>query len=137
MNESIKKDIQSILEKLHEELQARPHQFVVAYYRVSDNSLIGYHASSFCQVTDDILRAKRYANENPYPQLQIISDNVKQTLSETHEGMFGEIMNSIKDNDFEGLKPEEVYMDAIYLAEGTPAQNFRYQIVSPDELNTD
>lgn len=67
--------------------------------------------------------------EDPYSQLQIIAKNVAYTLDKEHTGIFSEINNSIKNNDFGGLKSDEIYMDAIYLAEGTPKQNFSYQII--------
>lgn len=130
--EDIINKITEVMQKAHDERQNSPHQFVVAYFRVKDDTLIGYHLSTFCQTTQDILEAKRYANEDPYPQLKIISKNLHYTLSHTHIGEFAELHNVIKENDFHNLKPEEVYMDAIYLAEGTPKQNFKYTVINPE-----
>lgn len=122
------------LKEVFNKNQDRPDQYVVAYYRVSDDSLIGYHASTFCQVTKDILNGKRYSGENPYSQLQTISKNLKYTLSEkSSDGFFGSIHKKIRNEDFEGLSAEEVYMDAIYLAEGTPKQSFKMLIIDPNE----
>lgn len=125
----IKDEIMEVLKQVHEDLQSRPNQYVVAYFKQSDNTLIGYHASTFCQITQDILKGKRYAGENPYKQLETIAKNLKYTLdTEKFEGMFKEVNESIQ-KDFGGLKSSEVYLDAIYLAEGTPKQDFRYVIV--------
>ncbi len=131
MNKELKKGVMGALQKAFDEMQERPNQFVVAYYKVSDDSLIGYHASTLCQLTQDILDAKRYASEDPYPQLAIISKNLRYTLANDHseESLFSEIHKSIKEDSFNNMKPEEVYMDAIYLAEDTPKQSFRYTII--------
>lgn len=131
MNKEIVDKITEGLKKVFDENQERPNQFVVAYYRTKDDSLIGYHASTFCQVTNNILKAKRYSGEDPYPQLAVIAKNIKYTLQkEVHTGMFAEVNESIKKDDFGGLSSDEVWIDAIYLAEGMPKQSFRYQIVS-------
>ncbi len=129
MDENLKNELASALQKVFDERQERPNQYVVAYYKLSDDSLIGYHASTFCQLTDDILKAKRYSGENPYPQLETISKNLKYTLdTEKHEGMFASINNAIKE-DFGGLKSSDLYMDAISLVEGTPKQNLKVKIL--------
>lgn len=129
----LKKDI---LEKLGEAMkeafdksQERPNQYVVAYFKKSDDSLIGYHLSTFCQTTDDILEGKRYAGEGPYPQLAIIAKNIAHTLDNEHTGMFANISNHIKEVNFAGLKSTDIYLDAIYLSDGMPKQDFRYQII--------
>ncbi len=132
MDQKVIDGLTEYLKKAWEELQDRPDQYVVAYFKVADESLIGYHASTFCQVTDDILKGKRYAGEDPYPQLTTISKNIKDVLNEEkHTGVFAEILGDIKNTHFYGLKPEDIYMDAVYLSEGTPKQSFRYQIVTP------
>jgi len=127
--------IQEGLKKAFEENQNRPNQYVVAYFRKSDDTLIGYHASTFCQVTNELLSGKRYSGENPYGQLAIIAKNIKHTLDNEHKGMFAEISNNIRDNDFGGLKSDEIYLDAIYLADGSPKQDFRYHIIDCNEPN--
>lgn len=121
------------LKEAFEKSQDRPDQYVVAYFRVKDDSLIGYHASTFCQVTDDIFDGKRYSGDNPYEQLAIISKNLKYILRNDHKGMFAELNNKIKDEDFGGLAPEDIYMDAIYLAKGMPKQNFKMTIINNNE----
>lgn len=47
--------------------------------------------------------------------------------------MFAELNNKIKDEDFGGLAPEDIYMDAIYLAKGMPKQNFKMTIINNNE----
>lgn len=129
IREEIITKLSDVLKQVHDDLQKRPNQYVVGYFRQSDNSLVGYHASTFCQITQDILNGKRYAGENPYPQLEIIAKNIKYTLdTEKFEGMFAEVNKSIQEG-FGGLKSKDIYLDAIYLAEGTPKQDFRYVIV--------
>lgn len=124
-----KNEILNILKEIHDKLQDRPNQFVVAYFNKSTDKLIGYHLSTFCQITDDILEVKRYSAEDPYPQLEIIFNNVKYVLDkEEHDGIFGHVYVSIREQ-FGGLTTKDIYLDAIYLAEGTPKQDFRYQII--------
>lgn len=89
-----------------EEKSKLPNQYVVAYYKVSDDSLIGYHLQmdSFCQITQKIYSAKRYSGDNPYNQLKIIAQY------------------------YSNLKTEDVYLDAVYLDEDVPKQIFKYFI---------
>lgn len=127
-----------LMEKMKENFeknQSAPNQYVVAYYRKKDDSLLGYHLDTFCNVGSDILKAKRYNGENPYPQLAIIAKNVDFTLSGKgdDDDIFGSLTKNIREKSFEGLKSDEVYMDAIYLAEDTPKQSFRYTIINNEE----
>lgn len=129
--------LEKVIKETFEKLQERPDQYVVAIYKQANDERLGYHASTFCQVTKDILGAKRYAGLNASEQLKIISKNIKSALKESHEGLFSELMNSIRDNDFEGLKFEEIYIDAVYLEDGTPKQECNIKIVTKDELPED
>jgi len=125
------------LQELWKEQQARPTQYVVAYFKKEGDELIGYHSSSFCQVTKDILQAKRYSGEDPYPQLGVILKNLKYTLDVeggVHTSIFAAMLNQIKDEDFGGLKSSDIYMDAIYLADGTPTQECRWTVVGGDDI---
>ena len=127
---NIPEELTKLLAKVKDELDKRPHQYVVAYYKHSDDSLVGYHLSSFCQLTDDILQAKRYSGDNPYPQLETIAGNLKLLLDvkhETHE-LFYDLYVSIQQS-YGGLTSKDIYLDAIYLAEGTPPTNFRFTIL--------
>lgn len=112
-----------------EKRQEDPFQYIVAYYKVADDSLIGYHLSTFNQVTPNINQAKRYQGENPYKQLGVISNNLKGTLTDPNIGLFAELYESIKKKDFQGLKFEEVYIDAVYLHE-PPKQSLHIQIIN-------
>ena len=129
-----KEEILSLLvEKLKDTLNERqdePNQYVVAYFKKSDDNLIGYHASTFCQLTNDILGGKRYSGEDPYPQLAIIAKNLRHTLKDKHEGIFAEVHDKIRDTTFNGMSPDDIYIDAIYLTEGTPKQNFRITVIN-------
>lgn len=134
MNNEIKEKIIGALQKVWDERQSLPNQFVVVYKKMADDEVIGYHMSTMCNISKDILEAKRYSSEDPYPQLKIIAENIKHTLNDTDEsGMFYILNKHIQEEEFEGLKPEDIYIDAIYLADGTPTQEFRYAIIDPKE----
>ena len=125
------------LQKLHEKNQKRPDQYVVAYKRKSDDSVIGYHLSTFCQITDDILRGKRYSGTNPDKQLAIIWKNFCSMLAKTEEdtkkeglaGMFSTLSYKTKESQWQGINVDDVYIDAVYLAEGTEQQPFTVIVV--------
>ena len=125
-----------VLSKVWDKAQERPDQYVVAYYRVDNEELIGYHASTFCQLTDDILYAKRYAGDKPYEQLAVIAKNVKYVLDGENKGMFSSLVSHVR-KQFEGLKSGDIYMDVIYLEEGTPKQPCRWRIITPDDASGD
>lgn len=118
------------LQKLHEENQKRPDQYVVVYKRKSDESIIGYHLSTFCQITDDILRAKRYSGTSPDGQLATIWKNFSNMMNKTEEdankdgliGLFGKLAYETKQSQWKDINRDDVYIDAVYLAEGTEQQ---------------
>lgn len=110
------------LKKVFDEGQDRPDQYVVAYKRQKDDGVIGYHADSFCTVVTDILRGKRYSGEDPYPQLGIIANNLRSAMNKSR----------YVEAYMPGLTADDVYIDAVYLAEGTPKQNFQVKIINPD-----
>lgn len=124
------KILEEIAEQVKNELANRPDQFVVAYYKQGDDSLIGYHLSSFNQLTQDILEAKRYSGTNPYGQLEVIAHNLKDALDKQldPDNPFYEVLLLIRE-DYKGLNSKDIYLDAIYLAEGTPRRNFKYTIL--------
>jgi len=127
--QELNQKLAEILKKIHDEEQDKPNQYVIAYYRKDNDRLIGYHYSTFCQLTNDILEAKRYNGENPYKQLRIICDNVKYILTDRNtSSMFYEFNIQIQ-KQFHNLSPEDVYVDAIYLADGSPKQDFRCPII--------
>lgn len=136
MDKKIKQEILESLKKVFEKMQLLPHQFVVVYLRKSDDSLIGYHMSTWCNYTEDILEAKRFSAENPYPQLATISKNLKHILvGDLNESdPFGKMMKAIRDNQWNGVHPDDIYLDAIYLAEGTPPQDFRMTIIDGEQF---
>jgi hypothetical protein len=124
MNQDILNDLTKFMKEEFEKKQDFPNQYVVAYYKVSDDSFIGYHQSTFCQTTKNIFGAKRYSGDNPYKQLEIIAKNLTATLSsDSEKDFFGKIMNEIKQTYFPNLLPTEVYLDAVYLAEDMPKKN--------------
>jgi hypothetical protein len=110
--------------------QKLPHQYVVKYLRVSDDSLIGYHASTFCQLTDDVYSAKRYSGDNPYDQLQTVFKNFTSVVNtkDTDDGLFAPLRLQVKNTYFPGLTPDDVYLDAEYLDEDAPAQSLKVTV---------
>ncbi len=118
--------------KAFDEDQLKPFQYVVAYKRVADESLIGYHASTFCNTTQDIERGKRYNGENPYRQLQIIDGNFKFTMSikEGSDSLFAPIHLQTQKNCYAGLTYEQVYLEAVYLDADTPPQRFVFKEIT-------
>ncbi len=132
-----------VLQKMHDEKQNRPNQYVVVYKRKSDDSLIGYHLSTFCQITDDILTAKRYAGESPDKQLSVIWDNFKSMMSTTEEdckkeglaGIFRTLSYNTKTGQWKDIHIDNVYIDAVYLAEGTEKQPLSVVVIKGDNDN--
>jgi hypothetical protein len=123
------------LQEAFEKNQQRDNQYVVEYRKVSDDSLIGYHLSSFCQVGQNRLDGKRYSGDNPYSQLQTIHKNLTSvlTVGEDSDGLFDGLKRNIKENYFSGLGPEDVYLNADYLEEGVAPQKFVFTKVGNDE----
>jgi hypothetical protein len=124
--------LMDVMGKVFAEDQLKPFQYVVAYKRVADDSVIGYHASTFCNHTQDIEAGKRYNGENPYKQLQTIDRNFK-SLMETKEptdSLFAPIKLRLKAEQYTGLSYEEVYLEAVYLDEDTPPQRFVFKEIT-------
>jgi hypothetical protein len=124
-----------VLEETFNRNQERDDQYVVEYRKVSDDSLLGYHLSTFCQVGQERLNGKRYSGDNPYKQLQTIHRNLTHVLevSDDSNGLFDGLKRDIRDNHFKGLKPEDVYLNADYLEEGVAPQKFVFTKVTGDE----
>jgi hypothetical protein len=108
------------LKKAFDERQEKPDQYVVAYKNQKTDETLGYHADTFCTMTKEILEGKRYNGEDPYPQLAIIAKNLRYAMQRPQ----------YVEQYMPGLTADDVYIDAIYLAEGTPKQNFHFKIVS-------
>jgi hypothetical protein len=127
--------ITKTLEETFNENQKRDNQYVVEYRKVSDDSLLGYHLSTFCQVGQERLNGKRYSGDNPYKQLQTIHKNLTHVLEvgDDSVGLFDGLKRDIRDNHFKGLKPEDVYLNADYLEEGVAPQKFVFTKVTGDE----
>jgi hypothetical protein len=132
MDKKIEESIKNALQSAWDERQSRPDQYVVGYYRKDNDELIGYHASTFCQITKDILKAKRYSGEDPYThQLPVIAKNIKSTLDKevSEEEIFGPIFKQVKES-FGDLKSSDIYLDVTYLCEGTEKQDMKFHIIS-------
>lgn len=131
--------ITGALKQVFEDAQNEPDQYVVAYRKTSDDSLLGYHQSTFCVLTQDRLKAKRYHGDNPYSQLQIISTNVKNVIETTEEeslyDIFSPIKRDVKEKFFKGLTVEDFYLEADYLDDDTPKQSFTFkQLFSSEDF---
>lgn len=116
----------NLLEETFNQNQKRDNQYVVEYRKVSDDSLLGYHLSTFCQVGQERLGGKRYAGDNPYTQLQIIHNNLRGILSveDNGDGVFDKLKRDVKNKYFKGLVPEDIYLNADYLEKGIEPQKF-------------
>ena len=123
--------LMDVMGKVFDEDQQKPFQYVVAYKRVADESVIGYHASTFCNHTQDPERAKRYNGENPYGQLQTIDENFKHMMSvkEATDSLFAGV-HLLTQKTYGGLTYEEVYLEAVYLDENTPPQRFVFKEIT-------
>lgn len=124
--------LMNVMGKVFEENQQKPFQYVVAYKRVADESLIGYHASTFCNHTQDPEKAKRYNGENPYGQLQTIDNNFKHVISvkEGTDSFFAPIHLKTQEESYKGLTYEQVYLEAVYLDADTPPQRFVFKEIT-------
>lgn len=84
---------------------------VFKYIKKSDNSLIGYHLSIFCQC-GTLEQAKRYecTDETVEKQKQIIQNNFNSVINATEENQSGKFINlfPIKDKYFNGLSQDDV-----------------------------
>lgn len=124
------KDILKIIKDFWNRKQDEPEQYVVVYKRVDDDSIIGYHLSTFCTLTDDILQAKRYSGANPYLQLETILGNLVSIIKGVDKDhLFFDAIEQIRNNYYNGLKIEDIYLDAEYLTDGTPKQECRINII--------
>lgn len=121
--------LQEALQKVFEENQSRPDQYVVGYFKMKDDSLIGYHADTFNNITPELYQGKRYSGLDNASQLTIIWNNFKSLMNyDKKDGIFHGIIMRAK-IPFEGLKIEDVYIDAIYLDSDAPKQKMRFQII--------
>lgn len=124
-----------VLEDTFNRNQERENQYVVEYRKVSDDSLLGYHLSTFCQVGQNRLEGKRYSGDNPYGQLETIHNNLTSVLEvgDDSDGFFDELKRNVRDNYFKGLKPEDIYLNADYLEEGVAPQKFVFTKITGNE----
>lgn len=120
------------INKVLDEKQTLPHQYVVAIKVKETEELIGYHLSTFNQLTEHKLQAKRYSGKDNKKQLEIIANNLKSVLEITEEKakekMFGEVMLDTK-KQYKGYKFEDLCLEAEYLDEDIPKQNHRIHIL--------
>jgi hypothetical protein len=123
--------LMDVMGKTFEENQQKPFQYVVAYKRVADESVIGYHASTFCNHTQDPEKAKRYNGENPYGQLQTIDNNFRHMMNvkESTDTFFAGIHLETQ-KMYGGLSYEQVYLEAVYLDSDTPPQRFVFKEIT-------
>ena len=124
-----------VLEETFNRNQERDDQYVVEYRKVSDDSLLGYHLSTFCQVGQNRLEGKRYSGDNPYGQLETIHKNLTSVLEvgDDSNGLFDGLKRDVRDRYFKGLKPEDIYLNADYLEEGVTPQRFVFTKITGNE----
>ncbi len=96
-------------------------KFVVKY--MVNNQFIGYHLSTFCQLTSNKNHAKIYSCDPPDKQLKIISKNLKFVLNSAVEknpeislgGLLTLLGGMSNSKYFKGLKFEDIILDYEYL----------------------
>lgn len=130
-NKKLVKFAEALTEGLQGIINAREQEYVVAIKRTEDEGLIGYHLSTACEITDDILRAKRYdAAGDLAEQLQIIQDNYDTLIEDTdYTGIFGKHNQFIQENYFDGLGKGDFYLEPVYLEEGTDKQEMKAKVI--------
>jgi len=129
MDKEILNSLAEAIKSAFDEQQRLPNQFVVGYYRKDTDERIGYHADTFCNMTDDILNAKRYSSDNPYPQLEVIFKNLKSLFERyPSNGIFSEITNAAKEA-FGDITLDNIYIDATYLEDGIQPQQCRLSLI--------
>ncbi len=132
--ENIFKKLTEALEEAFKKHQELPDQYIVLYKRKDNDELIGYHLNTFCNITKDVLKAKRYAGSDPYEQLDVISTNLRKTFQNYgKETIFGSIRDAAREA-FGELNYEDIYLDIEYLADGMSPQDYRFTILTPDDL---
>jgi len=88
-----------------------------------------YQINSLLDITDDILNAKRYSSDNPYPQLEVIFKNLKSLFERyPSNGIFSEITNAAKEA-FGDITLDNIYIDATYLEDGIQPQQCRLSLI--------
>ncbi len=129
MDKNILESLAQAYQDIKNENQNRPNSYVVVYKRQDNDEIIGYHASTFCQTTKDIFSAKRYSGDKYEEQLSIIWNNFTSLMTKkTDLDMFEKLKNSIREECFPDLKLEQVYIDALYLVDGTPAEEIQVTV---------
>lgn len=85
--------------------------YLFKYIKKANNSLIGYHLSTFCQVGEKE-RAKHYecTSENVDKQLAVIQKNFANVINATEENQKGKFFNMlpIKEEYFKDLSQDDV-----------------------------
>lgn len=123
-----------IMEEQFEKRNNEPFPYIVAYYKQENDELIGYHLDTFNSISKDPMQAKVYHGDNPYKQLEIISDNLKG-LFRNYEDKSDNIFSSIiieNREAFGTLKLSDIYIDAVYITEKNAKRSFKYSIINKD-----
>lgn len=83
--------------------------YVFKYVKKSDNSVLGFHQSTYCQLSETPVNAKKYNCENPEEQLKTIQNNFKHVVTRTEEnkGFLG-LAFRVKEEHFQNLSYEDV-----------------------------
>ncbi len=139
MDEILTKIMEAAFKTL-EERQKLPDQYIVVYRKKEGDEVLGFHASTGCQLVSDPLKAKRYQGKEPDKQLAVIWKNVCSMLKTTEEdskveglaGFFKKISYSVKTEYFSGITEDDIYIDAVYLCDGTEPQKFSAVIIKPN-----
>ena len=132
MEKELNEFLNGVAASMEQRLETAEHVYVVSYTRKTDGLLIGYHASTMCQVTPDLLSGKRYTGDNPYKQMATIQKNLQNVLETefSDRSVFAPLKYDIKCRYFDGLTLDDIQLDAVYLDKDVPKHIFKFTKVS-------
>lgn len=122
MDEILNQLSETIIEVLTDKSNKIESPFVLKY--IHNGSLYGYHASTFCQVTTDILKAKRYYGDVK-KQIKTVKTNLTSILNvplRSSDSLQNSITSKLYEGYWKGIKLEDVFIDFEYLPTDTEPQ---------------
>lgn len=137
-NQNIEKLTDVFVSRLKEALENQSantkRPYVIKY--LVKGELHGYHASTFCQLTQDPYSAKRYdakSQESVNSQREIITNNLFGTLRQAEKGFGNSLADILRKPAYkqywEGVSPDDVFVDIEFLDSNASPQNFEVKKV--------
>lgn len=120
--------MKEVVQESFDMVQSAEQLYIVEYRLVENDEFLGYHKSTFCELTDDLDDAKRYPGDEPYDQITVISNNLKGIINykEDEDRLFGVAMVAIRKKHYQNLKHGDIYLNAVYLEEGIKKQTLKF-----------